>query len=177
MRVTQVSSNSQLGTCVLEVALCLSQQLLDSSAEPASYAVGESVMARRMDGDFGEGTVLDTLDDGQYLVMMNDEDVAAKLAASELMPFGCKRPHAHAHARAARGRRLWAHMRSAALACAFLQCSYPACLPAVAKLPSSHAAASKHLPAHAGARAMRPRSRHGPLDRAPSARGARVHPQ
>ena len=45
-------------------------------------------MARRMDGDFGEGTVLDALDDGVYLIMMNDEEVAAKLAASELMPFG-----------------------------------------------------------------------------------------
>lgn len=59
-----MSANSQLGTCVLEVALCLLQQLLDSSTESSSYAVGESVMARRMDGDFGEGTVLDQLDDG-----------------------------------------------------------------------------------------------------------------
>jgi hypothetical protein len=57
-----VSANSQLGTCVLEVALCLAQQLLDGSVESSSYAVGESVMARRTDGDFGEGTVLDTLE-------------------------------------------------------------------------------------------------------------------
>ena len=57
-----VSANAQLGTCVLEVALCLTQ-LLFEAGEQTSYCVGESVMARRMDGDFGEGTVLDTLDD------------------------------------------------------------------------------------------------------------------
>ena len=60
----QVSASSQLGTCVLEVALCVSQQLLGAGVESSSYAVGESVMARRMDGDFGEGTVLDTIGDG-----------------------------------------------------------------------------------------------------------------
>ena len=32
----QVSSNTQLGICVLEVALCLSQQLLDKEAEAAA---------------------------------------------------------------------------------------------------------------------------------------------
>ena len=65
------------------------QQLLEQpSSEGSSYAVGESVMARRMDGDFVEGTVLDALEGGHYLVMWNEEEVAAKLAASELMPFG-----------------------------------------------------------------------------------------
>ena len=42
----------------------MSQQLLGAGVESSSYAVGESVMARRMDGDFGEGTVLDTIGDG-----------------------------------------------------------------------------------------------------------------
>jgi hypothetical protein len=84
-----VSANSQLGTCVLEVALCLAQQLLETSGtDKSAYSVGESIMARRGDGDFGEGTVIDALDDGAYLVMWSEEDVAAKLAASELMPFG-----------------------------------------------------------------------------------------
>ena len=89
----QVSSNTQLGTCILEVALCLSQQLLladggaDSNANPP-YTVGESVMARRMDGDYGEGTVLDALGEGTYLIVWNDEEAAAKLDAAELMPFG-----------------------------------------------------------------------------------------
>ena len=84
-----MSANSQLATCVLEVVLCLMQQLLEQpSSEGSSYAVGESVMARRMDGDFVEGTVLDALEGGHYLVMWNEEEVAAKLAASELMPFG-----------------------------------------------------------------------------------------
>ena len=71
--------------------MTLTQQLLeveDQSDDASSYDVGESVMARRMDGDFGEGTVLDMLDDGTYLVMWNEEEVAAKLGASELMPFG-----------------------------------------------------------------------------------------
>ena len=45
-------------------------------------------MARRIDGDFGEGTVLDALEDGSYLVAWNEEDVAAKLETAELMPFG-----------------------------------------------------------------------------------------
>ena len=68
-------SNTQLGTCVLEVALCLSQQLLDDSkADGSSYSVGESVMARRLDGEFGEGTVLDALGDGSYLVVWNEEE-------------------------------------------------------------------------------------------------------
>ncbi|KOO27940.1 protein hecd-1 [Chrysochromulina tobinii] len=93
----QVSSNSQLCTCVLEVALALTQQLLEvkeddgdltSRSDEVRYAVGESVMARRMDGDFGEGTVLDSLDDGMFLVMWHEEEVAAKLSGSELMPFG-----------------------------------------------------------------------------------------
>ena len=44
-------------------------------------------MARRMDGDFGEGTVLDTLDDGSYLIMMNDEDVAAKKVFAKKDPI------------------------------------------------------------------------------------------
>ena len=83
-------SNTQLGTCVLEVALCLSQQLLDDgkASDGSSYAVGESVMARRLDGEFGEGTVLDALGDGSYLVVWNEEAQAAKLDAAELMPFG-----------------------------------------------------------------------------------------
>ena len=92
-----MSSNSQLCTCVLEVALALTQQLLEvkeddgdltSRSDEVRYAVGESVMARRMDGDFGEGTVLDSLDDGMFLVMWHEEEVAAKLSGSELMPFG-----------------------------------------------------------------------------------------
>ena len=45
-------------------------------------------MARRVDGDFGEGVVLDTLDNGAHLITWNEEDSAAKLDASELMPFG-----------------------------------------------------------------------------------------
>jgi E3 ubiquitin-protein ligase TRIP12 len=82
---------------VLEVALALTQQLLEvkeddgdltSRSDEVRYAVGESVMARRMDGDFGEGTVLDSLDDGMFLVMWHEEEVAAKLSGSELMPFG-----------------------------------------------------------------------------------------
>ena len=83
-------SNTGLGTCVLEVVLCLAQQLLDSRgpADDASYAVGDSVMARRVDGDFGEGYVLDVLDDGCYVVAWNEEESAAKLEGSELMPFG-----------------------------------------------------------------------------------------
>ena len=92
-----MSSNSQLCTCVLEVALTLTQQLLEvkeddgdltSRSDEVRYAVGESVMARRMDGDFGEGTVLDSLDDGMFLVMWHEEEVAAKLSGSALMPFG-----------------------------------------------------------------------------------------
>jgi hypothetical protein len=55
----QVMSSTQLGTCVLEVALCLTQQLIDETkvtdGSGSSYAVGESVMARRLDGQFGEG--------------------------------------------------------------------------------------------------------------------------
>ena len=55
----QVMSSTQLGTCVLEVALCLTQQLIDETkvteGSGSSYAVGESVMARRLDGEFGEG--------------------------------------------------------------------------------------------------------------------------
>ena len=55
----QVASSPQLGTCVLEVALCLTQQLIDETkvtdGSGSSYAVGESVMARRLDGEFGEG--------------------------------------------------------------------------------------------------------------------------
>ena len=55
----QVMSSTQLGTCVLEVALCLTQQLIHETkvtdGSGSSYAVGESVMARRLDGQFGEG--------------------------------------------------------------------------------------------------------------------------
>ena len=88
-RAFQVSSNAQLLNYVLEVSLCLGQQLLeDSKGDGTSYAVGDSVMARRLDGDFGEGTVLDALEDGSYLVAWNEEDVAAKLETAELMPFG-----------------------------------------------------------------------------------------
>lgn len=84
-----MSSNPQLATYVLEVGLCLGQQLLDDrKGDGSSYSVGESVMARRVDGDFGEGTVLDALDDGCYLVAWNEEDAAAKLETAELMPFG-----------------------------------------------------------------------------------------
>ena len=58
----QVMSSTQLGTCVLEVALCLTQQLIDETkvtdGSGSSYAVGESVMARRLDGEFGEGARL-----------------------------------------------------------------------------------------------------------------------
>ena len=100
----QVASSPQLGTCVLDVALCVSQQLLVEPKEgsPAggtrsrkaddkanhTFAVGESVMARRLDNEFCEGTVLDRLEDGQYVVVWNDEEAAAKLSAGELMPFG-----------------------------------------------------------------------------------------
>jgi len=89
----QVMSSTQLGTCVLEVALCLTQQLIDETkgtdGSGSSYAVGESVMARRLDGEFGEGTVVDALGDGSYLVVWNEEEAqAAKLDAAELMPFG-----------------------------------------------------------------------------------------
>ena len=45
-------------------------------------------MARRVDGEFGEGIVLDTLPDGSHLVVWSEEDAAAKLEGSELMPFG-----------------------------------------------------------------------------------------
>ncbi|KAL3920857.1 MAG: hypothetical protein SGPRY_005104, partial [Prymnesium sp.] len=80
---------AQLSNYVLEVSLCLGQQLLeDSTNDSNSYAVGDSVMARRLDGDFGEGTILDALEDGSYLVAWNEEDVAAKLETAELMPFG-----------------------------------------------------------------------------------------
>ena len=58
----QVMSSTQLGTCVLEVSLCLTQQLIDETkvtdGSGSSYAVGESVMARRLDGEFGEGARL-----------------------------------------------------------------------------------------------------------------------
>ena len=89
----QVMSSTQLGTCVREVALCLTQQLIDETkvtdGSGSSYAVGESVMARRLDGEFGEGTVVDALGDSSYLVVWNEEEAqAAKLDAAELMPFG-----------------------------------------------------------------------------------------
>ena len=84
---SQVSSNSQLTNYVLEVSLCLGQQLLeDAKGEGSSYAVGDSVMARRLDGDFGEGTVLDALEDGSYLVAWNEEDVAAKVRQQASLP-------------------------------------------------------------------------------------------
>ncbi|KAL1525929.1 hypothetical protein AB1Y20_020755 [Prymnesium parvum] len=87
--LAQVSSSAQLANYVLEVSLCLGQQLLeDRRRDSSSYAVGDSVMARRLDGDFGEGTILDALEDGSYLVAWNEEDVAAKLETAELMPFG-----------------------------------------------------------------------------------------
>jgi len=78
-----------MGVCTLEAALCLAQQLLeDGKGERAAYAVGESVMARRVDGDFSEGVVLDTLDDGSLLIVWAEEESAAKIAGSELMPYG-----------------------------------------------------------------------------------------
>ena len=91
LNASQVSSNASLATCVLEVALCISQRLLadEVTSGGGTYAVGESVMARRMQGDFGEGTVLDALEGGSYVVAWSDGDeAAAKLDAAELMPFG-----------------------------------------------------------------------------------------
>ena len=77
-------SNTQLGTCVLEVALCLSQQLLDDSkADGSSYSVGESVMARRLDGEFGEGTVLDALHSFDKLAKELSETALAMAASAE----------------------------------------------------------------------------------------------
>jgi len=86
--MNQVMGSTQMGNCVLEVALCLSQQLLEEGGGGSSYAVGETVMARRVDGDFGEGVVIDTLPDGAHLVVWSEEDAAAKLEGAELMPFG-----------------------------------------------------------------------------------------
>jgi E3 ubiquitin-protein ligase TRIP12 len=78
-----------MGACTLEACLCLSQQLLEADkGEAAAYAVGESVMARRIDGEFGEGIVLDTLDDGSLLIVWAEEESAAKIASSELTPYG-----------------------------------------------------------------------------------------
>lgn len=84
----QVIGNAPMGVCTLEAALCLAQKLLDAKGDAGAYAVGESVMARRVDGDFGEGIVLDTLDDGSHLIVWSEEDTAAKISGAELMPFG-----------------------------------------------------------------------------------------
>lgn len=85
----QVIGNAQMGACTLEATLCLAQQLLEADkGEPTAYAVGESVMARRVDGEFGEGIVLDMLDDGTLLIVWAEEESAAKIAGSELMPYG-----------------------------------------------------------------------------------------